>query len=838
MATTEIWSDADIQETNNTQLEDRPSLYVETFQSIQSIVMAKERFLFSPMQQACLDRIQTLSYPARYLLIRLCLCKRAKWHSLASLEGRYSTEIGRKENISKAIDELCGITSETETQLQPQSQAKTEGREIIDLTLDDTDDELAAGSNVEENQCNFAEDEQVATLRELLECLQHEELKDLGKQMKVLKASQKRSTLSEAIISTASKQLVLGTSVLSFRNNEVKESSKRQLTLNFSRDAKSTQTQLIKQKIRRMLGRCIRIHPAIFSLLDRLNIVFFRSTSYNPSLLLPALLDGFRKRKHAPTNYTRTVGIFPSCQALSDYQDALMLEARIDDVLSGENKVKGNGKADIDINSRSEDAKLVHDIFRGIYDRWKDLIALDVEEETLPLARFHCGHVLTRIVCKGAEALGLLKEYVQEMEVLKVLLSQKKWRRGQRGAWYNRLALIMMTHMERTTQNCEAAMDIVISGLEDELTHLLYRPRLQRRLCRLEKRLNIPLNERHKCERQLQNAADVHIEGTRIKSTLGELGRPKAEATPNWSKPEMNRSPTAVSQINGTAAPHAAQSWKGNTRWLGKDGTEISVEELALEYYREQGYKGFHSEGRIVFTVFGLLFWDIIFASIPGAFETPYQSAPLDLFEDSFYEVRKEMITHRLDAIAQGQAHQLLEEVYDRESPTRTVCVGVDWDFSKQDLLEIVDCIDGKTLVPICQAISEDYRHMRGGIPDLLIWNIECTDCKFVEVKSPKDRLQENQRVWIDILLGAEMSVELCHVLEKRRRVKSRRLSPSQSSVKYLTPESEDNKDHSDQKSECRNKRSRDSDDFIPTIPTSYKRSKEELPNATAKPHS
>lgn len=32
-----------------------------------------------------------------------------------------------------------------------------------------------------------------------------------------------------------------------------------------------------------------------------------------------------------------------------------------------------------------------------------------------------------------------------------------------------------------------------------------------------------------------------------------------------------------------------------------------------------------------------LLFWDIIFASIPGVFETPYQSAPLDLGSDAFY---------------------------------------------------------------------------------------------------------------------------------------------------------------------------------------------------------
>lgn len=33
-----------------------------------------------------------------------------------------------------------------------------------------------------------------------------------------------------------------------------------------------------------------------------------------------------------------------------------------------------------------------------------------------------------------------------------------------------------------------------------------------------------------------------------------------------------------------------------------------------------------------------LLFWDIIFAPIPGVFETPYQTAPLDMRSDAFYE--------------------------------------------------------------------------------------------------------------------------------------------------------------------------------------------------------
>ena len=52
--------------------------------------------------------------------------------------------------------------------------------------------------------------------------------------------------------------------------------------------------------------------------------------------------------------------------------------------------------------------------------------------------------------------------------------------------------------------------------------------------------------------------------------------------------------------------------------------------------YRPPHTRSFHAEGSIVTTIFGLLFWDVFFADVPGVFETPYQSAPLDLGEDTF----------------------------------------------------------------------------------------------------------------------------------------------------------------------------------------------------------
>ena len=50
-----------------------------------------------------------------------------------------------------------------------------------------------------------------------------------------------------------------------------------------------------------------------------------------------------------------------------------------------------------------------------------------------------------------------------------------------------------------------------------------------------------------------------------------------------------------------------------------------------------------------------MLMWDIIFMDKPGAFETDFQSCPLDMFEDSFYFAREAEIEARVEEIKNGK---------------------------------------------------------------------------------------------------------------------------------------------------------------------------------------
>lgn len=80
----------------------------------------------------------------------------------------------------------------------------------------------------------------------------------------------------------------------------------------------------------------------------------------------------------------------------------------------------------------------------------------------------------------------------------------------------------------------------------------------------------------------------------------------------------------------------------------------------------------------------------------------------------------------------------------------------------------------------ICRVQAENYSGSGGGVPDLIVWNHQKREAKFVEVKGPGDTLSETQKVqvfliagissltclqlWIHWLLSFDGLVEVCHV--------------------------------------------------------------------------
>jgi Fanconi-associated nuclease 1 len=118
--------------------------------------------------------------------------------------------------------------------------------------------------------------------------------------------------------------------------------------------------------------------------------------------------------------------------------------------------------------------------------------------------------------------------------------------------------------------------------------------------------------------------------------------------------------------------------------------------------------------------------------------------------------------------IGNGAAAQLIQKIHEEHFERKTCVIGLDWNFNLEDLLEIATLFNGEALATICKVMAQEYGNRGGGIPDLFLWHTEKKEVKFAEVKSENDRLSDTQRLWIHVLAGAGVRVELCNAVTKQ----------------------------------------------------------------------
>ncbi|KAG2088829.1 uncharacterized protein F5147DRAFT_780837 [Suillus discolor] len=417
--------------------------------------------------------------------------------------------------------------------------------------------------------------------------------------------------------------------------------------------------------------------------------------------------------------------------------------------------VSGNTEKSDSVRVRG--ARLVKEIFEEVYPHWQALVkmknegGLEGKERGYGLERFESGHVLTRLVCKGAHALGILGEHEYELNVLESLLAQRWWRRGRRGRWYERWALILEKHVVRYDDALLACLD----ALKDDDTHIVFRPKLDRRLTALEKKLKVEPADRHTSEWNLQPLVLVSLEGVRVRHRAASL---------KLDRSGRNINDSAKSKVSITQAGDITKFLSPKKPGVTKvDATPVSIKAEVSERKEEKG-KFIWTKGSKESSL-PILFWDIIFLPIPGAFETPFQTAPLDIAEEAFYHARRDPIETRLKELEDGQGEEIVNRVEAEHRARKMWCIGVDWELVEEgEIVKIVRRLGGTALSVICHIVCEDYAGRCSGGPDLFMWNADTGKCKFVEVKGPGNSLQENQKLWIDVLLRAGTAVELCSV--------------------------------------------------------------------------
>ncbi|KAF2498357.1 hypothetical protein BU16DRAFT_504587 [Lophium mytilinum] len=731
-----------------TWIRGKSSIYVDAFNLALETVLDEESHLFDEAEMTVFERWRDLDYEAQYLYVRLFLRKTASWHRINSLG--YHSDISDLDTSILSLQQSRALPSSS-------SQVQANPGEL----------EPPAGTTLGD-EFTFADrsEDEIKTLEEASSLLKLDELKALAKDAKV--QGKNKGELLRALRRTSQKQAGLGWVGLkrsdtdSSRRSSASgmDSEAAELDAEDDNSSEANRDTHFTRKILQETGPCIRLTLAPLKLFERVHLVFYRSTEWTEKSLTTIILAKIARRNFPEFIVSRSANIFSSRASLLEFEASIRTQFRIDNIL--------------EFNGRPTDSGLqeILDVFQEVYPRWQALLKEEQRKEDRVyqsgegayLRRLSPAWVYTRIVHKAAYVVGKLKQHKREHELLSELLAQRLFHASRRGAWYQRKALLEEHYMASLTpadgRSDDAqkkhwkrvALQTCEDGLQDNMVHIIHHYDLQKRVTKLEKAIKIAKRAQHDFSHvRLAAAVEVNVEGIRIeKEDLPSLRR-------------------------RTSSPHPNSTSKrgAKTIWLDplEDNGECSVEAMCLSHYRSQGWKGYHSEGGIVRTLFGYLFFDVLFTYVPNVFQTPYQTCPLDLHTDAFFPSRISEINRRLASIGNGDAESLLRNVWDEHHERKTCVVGLDWSYELDDLIEIVQCFDGGALATVCKVMAQEYGQRGGGVPDLFLWHLEKKEVMFAEVKSENDRLSDTQRLWIHVLTGAGVRVELCHAVAKEVRV-------------------------------------------------------------------
>ncbi|KAE8447599.1 hypothetical protein EG329_010570 [Mollisiaceae sp. DMI_Dod_QoI] len=710
----------------------KSSIYVDAFNLALETVLEDEGHLFDEKEMEVFNQWRELDYDAQYL-------KTSVWHRINRLG--YYGDISDLPATAKILQIVRNLPDSTAgIQINPAEFAPPEGT-VLDSSFSFAD-------------CS---EEMITTMEEASSLLNLEEVKALAKEARV--HGKNKSDLLKALRRMSRRQSGLGWVGLKRSDSEqtnASESGENEDSEDSMSDANRDKHFL--KKILANTGPCIRLSLPTLKLFERVHLVFYRSTEWTDKSLTTIILARISRRNFPDYVVSRSTNIFPSRSELLEFEAALRTQFKIDTIL----EFNGNpGKAGLEE---------VLSIFEEVYPRWKVLLKEEQRKEDRVyesgegayLRRFSPAWVYTRIIHKGTYVLGRFKMHEREHTVTSELLDQHLFHAARRGAWYQRKALLeehymyslrpprgisdvdqQKRHWKRISlRTCE-------EGLQDKDCHMIYHYDLQKRIRKIEKNLKLPKRQQHDFGHvSLAKPIEVTVEGIQIKKDY-----PPAKRHPSAQGEEKQRSTKTI--------------------WVdeAEGGGECSVEAMCLSDYRSRGYKGYHAEGGIIRTLFAYLFYDVLFVYIPNVFQTAYQTCPLDLHTDAFFPSRASEINHRLVEIANGSAADIIRTVDTREREKSTCVVGLSWDFELHDLLEIVSCFDGEALATVCKVMAQEYRVRGGGMPDLFLWDKEKKEILFSEVKSENDRLSDTQRLWIHVLTGAGIRVELCNAVAREVKV-------------------------------------------------------------------
>jgi DNA polymerase-3 subunit epsilon len=187
-----------------------------------------------------------------------------------------------------------------------------------------------------------------------------------------------------------------------------------------------------------------------------------------------------------------------------------------------------------------------------------------------------------------------------------------------------------------------------------------------------------------------------------------------------------------------------------------------SPERAAIAYFQACGQRAYRAENALWRTLFGLLFWNELFASDSGALHSPFEALPSTLVDGSFYGAYRDVIESRLAGLADAAAtrRHLLKVSTQRFGTANGV---FRWRKSTLEaIFALLDSADHAAVAEMLRSMCRDYRRTRYGFPDLLV--VDGTGPRFVEIKTEGDQLRRNQLTRLRQMCAAGLRADVVRV--------------------------------------------------------------------------
>ena len=190
---------------------------------------------------------------------------------------------------------------------------------------------------------------------------------------------------------------------------------------------------------------------------------------------------------------------------------------------------------------------------------------------------------------------------------------------------------------------------------------------------------------------------------------------------------------------------------------------KMSVERCVVEALSTKDTPHYYAENCLINGLFGLLFWEALYAPVEGAFFHPFQSQPADLYRRRFTRTREAYLTQAFNWLSNGQYKaQIIKTFEAKKGITNSF---IHWGVLTRELVDTsLECIPADHLRLIFERLLVDIRTHRSGFPDLISFDLKRQTYQLIEVKGPGDRLQDNQRLWLDYFVQHNIPSSVCWV--------------------------------------------------------------------------